>query len=790
MVISTKRLSTGLYWLAIVLIVLLGIWLRLVATMRLPLFVDEAIHILRAHRVVEGQIFFSDNIRGIRKWLYPNMLALFRPMGPEGPWLARALSALAGAVAISACVALGNMVGDRRAGLLAGLLYAVLPLAVFHERQALADPVMAALTAVCLVLMVRLARRPRWWVALALGVLLAAACLTKLSALPFLVLPLVAVVVLAEGWEGRWRGLAFSGGALGVAVGLGWFVYQQFVRQREMGGAVRRVVRDNLRLLIGSGEAGDYANRLVVSLPDYVETFVRYVGWVPLALAGLAVVWAIAGKKRREVLFLIVPGLVFSLVPVLAVRPAEALAPRYFLVNAAPLVVMVALAWGLLVEWVRAQGRMAARWVGGVVLVAMLVPAVWFDASLIRDPAGAPLARVDRGQYIEGQPSGYGHADVAAALLEAWHAGGEEELVVLTTGSAVWLQAYLGPRVAVIDSFGPQTGYQEEALPGWLAGGPVYIVEEWRVARLPSSVHGLQLADRGTYMSGGGRLSLFLVSGVEGPFADRVYDSLAPDPAGMGGDYAALAGALAGDVTPRTVLVFPAGHAAALGELSDLDVRPLSPGGWPLERERVDALLDGLELGEGGTPLEVILVDEARTDPERVILLGLQRELYFERQEWFGLVHRLRYVSGPSAPRLPVVGARFEGDIELVEGGILDGEVRAGDVVRVMVVWRAGGTVGDSFNVFVHVIGADGGLKAQYDSVPGGGLLPMTSWLPGQQVGDRMAIRLPGDIEAGSYQVRVGIYHPGSGLRLPVVSGQGAAADYVVLGQISVDGAE
>ena len=40
-------------------------------------------------------------------------------------------------------------------------------------------------------------------------------------------------------------------------------------------------------------------------------------------------------------------------------------------------------------------------------------------------------------------------------------------------------------------------------------------------------------------------------------------------------------------------------------------------------------------------------------------------------------------------------------------------------------------------------------LVAQYDAVPGGGVLPMTTWIPGEIIHDRFAILLPYDLAPG-----------------------------------------
>jgi hypothetical protein len=97
---------SGRFFFLAVLIVLLALTLRTTSLARTPLFIDEALHIDRAHSTLEGNIFAG---LSVNKWLYPFVLGLvFRPTGPEGPWLARALSALLAAITVSVGIALGR----------------------------------------------------------------------------------------------------------------------------------------------------------------------------------------------------------------------------------------------------------------------------------------------------------------------------------------------------------------------------------------------------------------------------------------------------------------------------------------------------------------------------------------------------------------------------------------------------------------------------------------------------------------------------------------------------------
>jgi 4-amino-4-deoxy-L-arabinose transferase-like glycosyltransferase len=780
---STRRGGSSSFWLLAVTIVLLGVALRLVATLRLPLFLDEALHILRAHRAMEGDLFVGP----IRKWLYPVALALLRPTGPEGPWLARSGSALLGALSIACCIALGRLLDDRRTGLLAGLFYAVLPLAVFHERQALTDPMLAAFTTFSTVLSIRLARAPRWWMAPTLGLALAVAYLTKVSALPFAGLPVVAVILFSRDWRTRWRALGLFVLALLIAAGPIAWAYRGYAQERAVGGTSTDLAVDSVTSLIGLGQPG-YAKLVRFYLQTYAETVWRYVGVPLLALVALAGVWAALGERRRAGLFLALPGVIFAFIPLLVVSPADFFAPRYILQIAAPLVVLAAL--GLRITLARLDGHRPGlgRWIGGLALVVTVTPALWFAARLIHDPAQAPLTRIDRRQYISGDPGGSGRDEAARDLWEIWQAGDGVRVDAMASGeSAAWLDAHLGPLVGEFLYFRRGDSELRKALTTWLAAGDqVYFLEESKPHPLPDTPMDTRLEPVREYESGAGPLRLYRVTGMDGPLADQVYARLAPAPEKLAADRAALAGALVSGGAQNPVLVFPPHHAPALADLVRRNVLPLSPRVWPLEPGAVEAALAALDLDADGLTVEVVVVDEANVDPQRVLLSTLTRSLYHVGDDWFGLLHRWRFVTGPSDPPLAPLGAQYEGVIELAAGAILNPETRPGGVVRLAMQWRTPVEIEDSFKVFAHVVDEDGTLWAQHDGVPGGGLLPMTAWQPGEDVIDRLAIELPADLPPGEYTIWVGIYHPDSGLRLPVTGGEETGPDYAVFGRFSV----
>src|SRR6185503_15474655 len=124
-----QRPVAGLrFWLVSIALLWLTAWIRLTQLASLPVFVDEGTHLLWTRAFVAGTNAYPrlmDGRVGLLTWL-----ALFQSNGPAPLWVARAASAVAATLSCGACLSLGAQLSHRIA-LLAGLFYAVLPLAVF-----------------------------------------------------------------------------------------------------------------------------------------------------------------------------------------------------------------------------------------------------------------------------------------------------------------------------------------------------------------------------------------------------------------------------------------------------------------------------------------------------------------------------------------------------------------------------------------------------------------------------------------------------------------------------------
>jgi hypothetical protein len=92
-----------------------------------------------------------------------------------------------------------------------------------------------------------------------------------------------------------------------------------------------------------------------------------------------------------------------------------------------------------------------------------------------------------------------------------------------------------------------------------------------------------------------------------------------------------------------------------------------------------------------------------------------------------------------------------------------------------------------SYTVFVHVLDSENKVWGQRDSLPGGGTLPTTGWLPGEVIVDQYEVPVQPDAPPGKYVIEIGMYRAETGERLPIINQKGQAVDdRVVLEEVAV----
>jgi hypothetical protein len=218
--------------------------------------------------------------------------------------VARAVSAVAGTVAVGLLAWAGARLFDRRVGLLAAALLAVAFLPVHYSHLALNDvPTLAPL---CLALagIAGILREGRTSDHVLAGVGLGLACATKYTA-GIVLLPLLAAVALSHARPAlRVRGLAIAG-----ALGLAAFVVSNPYAVFDFGAFSNGLHEQSSASSDGAGKLG-LTDRHGITY--YLSTLTWGFGWLP-ALAALAAAVVLWRRDRRAWAVLVPAPVVFLL---------------------------------------------------------------------------------------------------------------------------------------------------------------------------------------------------------------------------------------------------------------------------------------------------------------------------------------------------------------------------------------------------------------------------------------------------------------------------------------------
>jgi hypothetical protein len=109
-----------------------------------------------------------------------------------------------------------------------------------------------------------------------------------------------------------------------------------------------------------------------------------------------------------------------------------------------------------------------------------------------------------------------------------------------------------------------------------------------------------------------------------------------------------------------------------------------------------------------------------------------------------------------------------------------------GERIEFTLYWMATQPVTKSYKVFVHLVGRDGHMGAQKDSVPASWARPTYTWAPGEPIIDTHQVPLPADIAPGQYDVLIGLYDEKSGQRVTLYPQDSEPAEQLTLSSLTV----
>lgn len=400
-------------------IAVLGAILVLAATLRLahlgalPLFYDESTYI-RAIQVFVTAPSLTTWLYGLHQAalpLFPTLAAPLTAALPDPVLAARLTSALIGVATVCGVWATGRTWAGWRLGLLAALLYALCPFAVFYNRMGMLDGPVSLCGAWALFFALRLSRSAGTRDVLGLGLCLGAGLLTKLTAVSMFLLP-VAAVLFATPLSQR---VVFRRAILAIILGVAPLLWLLSLPESRPLVAIMSVhvapTGSPLALIVD--QMCEWAGALWLYLTPPV---------IVAALVGLGM----AGRERagRLVASWAVLG---GLLP--ALTPEQFLAPRYFLYISVPIVLLAAhsilacfdaiIAFGHHLDQDTDHYLSTGASAAVVLAVLTLVPSVLADRAMLTDGRQTPLTPFDRWQYVGGWPSGYTLRTIVSAIRAA-----------------------------------------------------------------------------------------------------------------------------------------------------------------------------------------------------------------------------------------------------------------------------------------------------------------------------------------------------------------------------------
>lgn len=411
--ISKRIVKSSAVTLAGVLI--LSLVLRTANLLSLPIYFDEA-----------GYLRWALDI-----WDQKTRMALFIPMIEDGKqplfmWFAgpfaqltsdpllgaRWVSALAGLASTVGVFLAGYWLSGWSLGLVAALLYAVVPLNLFFDRMALVEALLNAggIWGFCLSVFVVRRARGRREAAVAgamVGVALAAALWTKMTAVFVLPMPVLCALLLYQ--RKQRREIIVGSAVAGLTLGALMLLLSRMPGAENLLDKAGSFAMNPWSLL---SFPVDWWVRNVREYWSWIQTyFVAPLWWILLA----SVIWAFLAR-RRAALLLLLCWAVAAAPPTLLAIP-KLFASRYVANSVFPLYLLAAdfmvWCWGALKkrfgEWFnRTSAALAAS---ALMLFVAIGPALAFDYRMLDAPEHAGLPPSDHGLYVTEWEAGFGFSD-------------------------------------------------------------------------------------------------------------------------------------------------------------------------------------------------------------------------------------------------------------------------------------------------------------------------------------------------------------------------------------------
>lgn len=425
-----KKTLTRKDVLIIFLIVCLFFLTRLINLDKFPIFSDEGIYIRWAkvawHDATWRFISLTDGKQPLQTWGTIPFLKFF----PENALLAGRLFGVTGGIlCLTGIFILIFYLFGKSAAILGSFLYVFTPYFLFYERMALVDSWVNAGFIWIFLLLIYLVRKRRLSISLILGLVGGFFLLAKSSVRIFIMLGVLSPLLI---WQKKIKSFIKDSVNFYLLLGVSILIALVIYNVQRLSPFFHYVAQKNLTFVMSFEEFSKTPFQYFWNNIRYTPLYILWEMGFVLGLIGLMGLIRLIGKDKKLGLYF----LLWILLPLIAiVFFTKVLFPRYLIFFASTLLIMATFYLSSLSKYMRS-----------FLLIIVFLSVAYFDYSILFAHKDIPFPEVDRGQYIEGWPAGWG---IKETMEYAREKSKEKPVIILAEGNFGMaydvLDAYLKP---------------------------------------------------------------------------------------------------------------------------------------------------------------------------------------------------------------------------------------------------------------------------------------------------------------------------------------------------------
>jgi len=433
---------------------------RLINLDNLPIFNDEAMYLNWGRLIIENPkenlfVSLTDGQQPFFLWL----TAISYWLGKSSfLFYGRLISVLAGLGTMSLMYLIGKELFNRNVGIISVFLYLMVPFTLWYDRLAVKDGFLMFLSALIFYFALKQTKQKNWAPVLGAGLALGTALLTKSIAYFFIFLYPLVVFLFALSKEKKISKVLVSQTKKIIAALVIAFFIQSLIYFSPLSN---QIGPKNSVFLLSPAE--------ILQLPLQLwrnNLYSTVIWWqqyyqAPILILGAIGLWLLLKEKNKYKLLALSAWI--GLPIIFEILTAKIYIPRYFLFTFVAFGVLVAFGLERILNLIKSRNFQ-------IILFALVfLPSLWLDKKILFKPAAAPLPQIERWQYFEGWPAGYGLTDLTSFIQKEYLQKGKELLIITeketlaSSGLALYLADY--PNLKISRVFDLGTKLEEQSFP-------------------------------------------------------------------------------------------------------------------------------------------------------------------------------------------------------------------------------------------------------------------------------------------------------------------------------------